>query len=317
VRCAFEFSACQEQAGVLRLQAPRKKGLRTLDKRAFCIERNGILAHDCSMKTSRRKLEEFLWIAGLHAPARHLFSTTLGREAAQARQKMKGFYGRILKPGVLAFDIGANAGVMSETFASAGAKVIALEPNSDCVRHIQLSYHDLEIQVIQAAAGPRNGVAALNVSDAWDLTSSMSPDWIEAIQRRDARYRGNWSRQYVVPMVTVDALIEYFGMPYFIKIDVEGFEEQVLHGLSTQPHLLSFEFHNAFLSATLRCLDLAVFAEGSSFNMVTNSAWGYPACFDSERWFGKEELRQRLLNLPDGEYQGDIFVRVPGTPLAE
>jgi FkbM family methyltransferase len=288
-----------------------------MDNSTMLDKRNAILAHDQSMKTSRRKLEEFLWIAGLHAPARSLFSATLGREATQVRRKMKEFYGRILKPGALAFDIGANAGVMSETFASVGARVIAVEPNADCVRHIQLSYHDLQIQVIQAAAGPRNGVATLDVSDAWDLTSSMSPEWIEAIQKKDGRYRGNWLRQCVVPMVTVDALIDHFGVPHFVKIDVEGFEEQVLRGLSRQPHFLSFEFHNAFLSATLRCLDMEVFIEGSSFNIVTNPAWGYPACFDSNHWMEKEELRQRLLGLPEGEFQGDIFVKAPGTPFAE
>jgi FkbM family methyltransferase len=269
------------------------------------------------VKTSRRKLEEFLWITGLHAPARHLFSATMGREAAQARQKMRGFYGQFLKQGVLVFDIGANAGVMSETFASIGARIIALEPNADCVRHIQLAYSDMEIQVIQAAVGPRNGVAELNVSDAWDVTSSLSQEWIEAIQQKDERYRGNWLRQCVVPMVTLDALIGQFGVPYFIKIDVEGFEEPVLSGLSTQPPILSFEFHNAYLSATLRCLELPIFAKGSRFNSVTNPPWGYPASFDSERWLGKEELSQKLLNLPEGEFQGDIFAKAPGTPNIE
>ena len=34
------------------------------------------------------------------------------------------------------------------------------------------------------------------------------------------------------PLTTLDALIELHGKPYFINIDVEGFEVDVLSGLS-------------------------------------------------------------------------------------
>jgi FkbM family methyltransferase len=256
-------------------------------------------------------MEELLWMSGLHAPVRSLYSATLGRQAAAAQCAMTDFFRKFLPPDELVFDIGANAGVMSAAFASVGARVVAVEPNSDCVRHIQLSYSGKRIQVIQAAVGARNGLAVLNVSDEWDVTSSLSKDWMEAIQKKDQRYRGNWPRKTVVPLLTLDALIEHFGVPYFIKIDVEGFEEQVLSGLAIQPRLLSFEFHHAFIRASLRCLDLDVFAPGSTFNLVSNSSWGYPARFDSEIWLEKEELRQRLLGFSDGDNQGDIFVKAP------
>ena len=229
---------------------------------------------------------------------------------------MRGLFCKLIPPDALVVDIGANAGVMSATFAAVGARVVALEPNADCVRHIELSYPDKKIQVIQAAAGAGNGVAVLDISDEWDVTSSLSKDWVEAIQKKDKRYRGNWSRQAVVPVLTLDTLIEHFGVPHFIKIDVESFEEQVLSGLSIQSHFLSFEFHNAFFPATLRCLDLGVFAEGSTFNLVSNAAWGYPARFDSEIWLEKEELCERLRCLSGSDNQGDIFVKSPEVPRA-
>jgi len=144
----------------------------------------------------------------------------------------------------------------------------------------------------------------------------MSEEWMNAIQKKDERYRGNWPRQAVVPMLTLDTLIEQFGVPHFIKIDVEGYEEQVLSGLSFQPPLLSFEFHHAFVSATLRCLDLSLWAGRSTFNLASNSDWGYPSRFDGEIWLGKEELRQRLLALSKGDNQGDIFVKAPDVPPA-
>ena len=43
-------------------------------------------------------------------------------------------------------------------------------------------------------------------------------------------------------MTTLDALIAEYGKPAFIKIDVEGFELQVLNGLSQPIRYISFEY---------------------------------------------------------------------------
>jgi FkbM family methyltransferase len=263
------------------------------------------------MKSSRRKLEEGLWITGLHATARSVYSATLGRQAAIGRSKMRDFYGGIIQPGMRVFDIGANVGVLSSTFASLGAAVIAVEPNADCVRHIQLSYPEQKIEVIQAAIGERNGLVVLNVSDERDVRSSVSDDWISTMGGQDESYRGIWSRQNIVPMLTLDTLIEHFGVPDFIKIDVEGFEEKVLRGLKVQPPLVSFEFTAAYLAPCMRCLDLQLFNESSTYNFAYNADWGYPARFENATWVKKGELKKILSGLGSGDLQGDIFVKAP------
>lgn len=264
------------------------------------------------MKQSRRKLEEFLWVAGMHRTARLLYASTLGRPAAEAQQKMKNFYSSVIQPGTLVFDIGANVGVLSACFASLGAEVVAVEPNSDCVRHLTLSYADKHINVIEAAVGAQMGFATLHISDERDVRSSVSDEWMSTMSEKDKTYAGLWSRRAVVPMVTLDSLIQQFGMPHFIKIDVEGFEEKVLSGLSRQPHLLSFEFTAAFLSQTQKCLNKDVFQHGSTFKIAYNSGdWGYPVRFANEHWMEREELEETLLRLEGGDKQGDLFVRAP------
>jgi len=264
------------------------------------------------MKESRRKLEEILWITGLHHPARSLYAATLGRQSAKAQQKMQDFYRQVVQPGSLVFDIGANVGVVASTFASLGAKVVAVEPNSDCVRHLQLSYPERNINVVQAAVGAENGLVILNVADGRDVRSSVSDEWVATMSARDETYRDIWTRQIVVPMVTLDSLIKHFGMPHYIKIDVEGFEENVLCGLCLQPQLLSFEFTAAFLPSALRCLRMSIFRHSSTFNFAYNAGdWGYPEHFERERWLGKEEMEEALMGFAGSDKQGDIFVRAP------
>jgi FkbM family methyltransferase len=257
------------------------------------------------VKRVRRKIEEALWVTGLHAPVRSLYRVTAGRNRSKVYDMTTEFYRKLVPSDVLVFDIGANVGMFSEIFSSLGAKVVALEPNSDCVRHIQLSYPDAGIEVIQAVAGATNGLATINLSDERDDISSVSNDWIEAIKQEHHEYEGLWSRRVAIPMLTLDTLIQYYGKPYFIKIDVEGFEESVLEGLSAQPPLLSFECNTAYLEATMRCLDKKCFDCESVFNF----AMGDPGGFELENWVGKQTLKQALDRLGKGDRHGDIFVR--------
>jgi FkbM family methyltransferase len=257
------------------------------------------------MRKSRRRLEEALWIVGLHSTAKKIYSLAAGRKKNDLRAVMRSFYGSLLPPKSLVFDIGANVGIFAEIFCSLGAKVIALEPNADCVRHIQLSYPDANIEVIQAVAGAENGLALLNMSDERDDVSSLSQEWISAITAERREYEGLWKRQVTTPMVSLDTLIGHCGKPYFIKIDVEGFESQVLDGLSLQPELLSFEFNRSYMDAALRCLDKPLFSAESVFNFALID----PVRFELKDWVGKDAIKAALTKIERADQYGDVFVR--------
>lgn len=258
------------------------------------------------MRKTRRKLEEMLWVTGLHNFARAVYGRTAGREVAAARAKIRSFYAQLIPQPSLVFDIGANVGAMSAIFAALGNRVIALEPNGDCARHIQLSYADYGIDVIQAVAGAEDGLATIRLSDERDDISSLSVEWMEAIKNEHPNYSELWSKQATVPMLKLDTLVTHYGAPEFIKIDVEGYEESVLAGLSLQPPLLSFEFNAAFLPATERCLDSKVFAADSEFNY----ALGDPSTFEHP-WMGKDQIKKLLGSMDKQDRHGDIFVRRP------
>jgi hypothetical protein len=115
--------------------------------------------------------------------------------------------------------------------------------------------------------------------------SSLSEDWIERLGKRyDHR---SWGAQIDVSMVTLDSIIGKHGKPEFIKIDVEGYEPQVLLGLSYMPHGLSFEVNREWMHAGRKCLEWPHFSSDVRFNWVFGAN---PRQLDFPRWISREEM---------------------------
>lgn len=165
-------------------------------------------------------------------------------------------YGDFVDPGDLVFDIGANIGENTALFATLGARVIAVEPLEQCAAPISAyaTRANWDVQVERCALGRQPGSLELSVcSRALDI-SSASAEWMNAMQRAGLA-RGPWDMQVVVPVSTLDALIMRYGSPSFIKIDVEGYEAEVLGGLSQRVDSISLETHRATLATSLACLE--------------------------------------------------------------
>lgn len=255
------------------------------------------------MRQSRRRVEEGLWVLGLHRFGRFL-NAAFHPQKGQHLRNMREFYAALLPPEGLVFDVGAHVGMLSALFASLGHRVIAIEPNRDCIRHIEISYPDLPITVLNAVMGSKAGLVTLNVSDDRDDISSMRDDWIPNTVS---------SQKIQVAMLTLNDLISEYGLPAFIKIDVEGFEESVLDGLSVFPKLLSFEFNTGDLAATFRCLAKDQF-NGALFNYAIQD----PQRFELPSWVEAPVLKNSLTAISGTEpgfhsahrIYGDIFAKV-------
>jgi FkbM family methyltransferase len=190
--------------------------------------------------------------------------------------EMVAFYSQFVPAGETCFDIGANVGNRVKVFLKLGAKVVAVEPQRECIRILELIFTGRpNFSLVPKAMGAAEGEAEIVIADV-STVSSMSQEWIEKVQSTKKFGDVQWTRKQTVPVTTLDKLIDQFGIPAFIKIDVEGYEYQVIQGLTRPVRSLSLEFTPEFLDSTLRCIEhLAKLGEirlnyalGESMNLV-------------------------------------------------
>ncbi|SMD13532.1 FkbM family methyltransferase [Sporomusa malonica] len=180
---------------------------------------------------------------------------------------MQRFYSQFIKKGTLVFDVGANIGNRTETFLNLGATVIAIEPQPYCADILIQKYSSNEnFTIVQKALGNCAGKSKMWINSA-HVISSLSEEWIK---RTTSTNRFGTGQQYYtscnVEVTTLDNLIQQFGKPDFCKIDVEGFEFEVLQGLSQPIKTLSFEYTREYSEASENCINHLVNMGNYRFN---------------------------------------------------
>ena len=202
----------------------------------------------------------------------------LDRRAAEVA-----FYRSVLQgftPGAVVFDIGANQGAKTDIFLRMGARVVAVEPDPFNQRVLQQKFRSyrlrqLPVSIVPLAVAAEEGSQTLWIDEPGSGKNTLNRKWVDVLQHDSTRFGHSlqFGDQQTVTTTTADRLMTRFGEPFFIKIDVEGAELDVISGLKRPVRYLSFEVNlPEFLNEGCACVTkLYGLTERSRFNYLSGT----------------------------------------------
>lgn len=146
----------------------------------------------------------------------------------------------------LIFDIGMHRGADTEWYLAKGFRVVAVEANPVLVKDVTQRFASEiasgQLTIENVGIGPSADTLPFYVNLDNDEWSSFSKHF---------GTRNNTKFEIInVPCISARTLFEKYGVPYFVKVDIEGFDHHVVRAtgeLAEKPKYLSVE-DNSFQS---------------------------------------------------------------------
>jgi FkbM family methyltransferase len=166
------------------------------------------------------------------------------------------------------------------------------------------------VVVIGKAVSDRIGAEIMWVDEPGSEMNTLNPKWVETL-RTDANRFGRtlqFEEQRRVETLTLEELIRSYGLPFYVKIDVEGHEVRVLNGMQSVVPVVSFEVNlPQFKPEALQCIELLErAAAGGDFNYARDCLRGLAF----EQWLPQKTFANVLDHCEESCIE--VFWRAPG-----
>jgi FkbM family methyltransferase len=249
-----------------------------------------------------KKLEKWVNNSPLYNPVRYNPLTDAFIEIKNKKTKKNiDYYSSFLTPGKkLVFDIGANKGNKIKAFLKMGFDVVALEPEKKALSTLYWRYkNNKHVTIIEKGVSDTVANIDIHIADDRSGLNTLSDKWVGSLETEENRWEKKhaFKDSYTIQTTTLDLLISEYGMPYFIKIDVEGYENKVINGLHQLPTFISFETNlPEFKEESIECVQHLLSLPGQ---MLFN--YSITDKLESDLWLSGDEMI-RIINDPSIMY---------------
>jgi FkbM family methyltransferase len=178
-------------------------------------------------------------------------------------QKQIAFYKKILGHSNLIFDVGANGGSKTNIYLKVSKKVLCIEPDKSCVDILNSRFKNKNnVTVVPVGISDLEGKEIFYIEGKGSCLNTFSSKWRDTLeQEKPFWYQEgesvSFTENYEVEVTTLDRLIKAYGIPDYIKLDIEGYEKNALKGLSYPVKFISLEANlPALLDETIECINI-------------------------------------------------------------
>jgi FkbM family methyltransferase len=220
--------------------------------------------------------------------------------------RAKSFYSQFIGKDDLCFDVGAHLGDRSQVWLALGAKVVGVEPQPRFSKYLAQKFKGNSRYFNEhLALGSTHTKATLHISNLFPTLSTLAnSEWRKKINDATA-LSITYDETIEIQVKTLNDLIAKYGKPKFIKIDVEGYETEVLKGLGTAVPYLSFEVLSFTPELMDECLQRLNNLGYKEFNFSLRETFA----FSFNTWVDAPTLKEALSNKTK-LYSGDIYAKL-------
>jgi FkbM family methyltransferase len=130
-----------------------------------------------------------------------------------------------------AFDLGACHGEDTYHYLRRGCRVVALEANPQLVTKLRERFREAigaeNVVLIDKAIGKESGRIKFAIAPGHDVFGTAAEAFVERFERTT----GNQAEFIEVEATTLGQLFETYGVPYYLKVDIEGFDLECIQAL--------------------------------------------------------------------------------------
>jgi FkbM family methyltransferase len=157
-----------------------------------------------------------------------------------------------LSQGAVFFDIGANIGSWTLANIDRCDKIITIEASPITFDKLVNNIKNDKIVLLNYAVCNNNGNDITFYHANCDTISTINKDWLVS---EKSRFYNSQYTEIICKTITIDNLIEKYGVPELIKIDVEGGEYECITSLTQKIDLLCFEWASETNDITIKSID--------------------------------------------------------------
>jgi len=135
----------------------------------------------------------------------------------------------------LVIDVGMHRGEDTEFYLKKGFRVVAIEANPDLCRECEHKLADFirdgRLTIVDKAIAEQPGPVSFFVNNSLSVWGTLDPAWRD----RNLELYGADSREITVTATTFHQILQQYGIPYYLKVDIEGADLLCLRALESMP----------------------------------------------------------------------------------
>lgn len=170
----------------------------------------------------------------------------------------------------LIFDVGAHQGEDTDFYLKKGFRVVAIEANPTLAKQLETKFFN-EIQggrliVVNKGVDKIAGTASFFVNTENTFWGTLDKNWADRNERK-----GFTNTRVEVETIPLSQLFRQFGVPYYVKIDIEGMDliaVESISGIADRPNYVSIESNKVSFQALRQEFEVLVSLGYSKFKAV-------------------------------------------------